>query len=52
MGEAVARSGALDRPADQRRRRTGMLVLRAPGPAGELAREKYAVAGFAIGCVQ
>ena len=35
MRQALVRGGALDRPADQRRRRTGVLMVGIPGAAGE-----------------
>ena len=35
---ALTRLAALDRAAEQRRRRAGVLGVRVPGPAGELAR--------------
>jgi hypothetical protein len=42
--EAVARLAALDRPADQRRRRPGVLEGRVPRAAGVLGRAEAAVA--------
>jgi hypothetical protein len=51
MGEAFGRD-ALDRPADQRGRRPGVLVVRMPRPTGESARAKHVLTDFAVGCVQ
>ena len=52
MGQSVFGGGALDRATDQRRRRTGVLMVGMPRAAGQLTRAKHAVADFAIGCVQ
>ena len=52
MGQAVAGGGAFDRPADQRRGRTGVLMVGIPRAAGEGACAKRAIRDFAVGCVQ
>ena len=52
MRQAVARRGALDRPADQRRGRPGVLMLGIPRADGEGARAKDALAEFDISSVQ
>ena len=52
MGKARLGGGALDRPADQRRGRTGVLMIGMPWAAGEGARAKDAFGDFAVGCVQ
>ena len=52
MGKARLGGGALDRPADQRRGRTGVLMVGMPWAAGEGARAKDAFRDFAVGCVQ
>ena len=51
-GKALFSRGAFDRPANQRRGRTGVLVIRAPRAAGEGARLKNAFADFDVSCVQ
>jgi hypothetical protein len=52
MGQALARGRMLNRPADECRGRTGVLMLGMPRAAGERASGKDAVSDFVIGCVQ
>jgi hypothetical protein len=52
MVEARLCRGAFNRPANQRGRRAGVLIVGVPRAAGERARAKDAFGDFVIGCVQ
>jgi hypothetical protein len=52
MRQAIVRSGALDRAADECGGRPGVLMVGMPRAAGQITGAKHAVGDFAIGCVQ
>jgi hypothetical protein len=52
MRQALVGGGAFDRPADERRRRAGVLMVGIPGPARERAGAKNARAEIDVGRIQ
>jgi hypothetical protein len=52
MRQAFVGGGAFDRPADQRRGRAGVLMVRIPGAKGETARAKDVLAEIDVSRIQ